>query len=118
MHEMALAESVIDLVEGRLAESRVRGKDCPRVRTVRLEIGKLSGVDPEAIRFCFDAVARGTLVDGALLDIIEQDGSAWCFDCQRQVSLRARFDPCLECGGFRLRPELGTAMRVKEFEIE
>lgn len=113
MHEMALAESVLDLIEDCLL--REGGK---RIKTVRLEIGKLSAVEPEAMRFCFDAVARGTLAEGAALDIIEQEGSAWCFDCNREVPLAARYDPCAACGGLRLQVQGGTLMRVKELEIE
>ncbi len=113
MHEMSLAESVVDLVD-----YRARREGCQRVKTVRLEIGKLSGVEPEAIRFCFDEVAGGTLAEGAALDIIEQDGHAWCFDCGQLVPLASRSDPCPECGGFRLRMDEGVAMRVKELEIE
>lgn len=113
MHEMSLAEGVLDLVE-----YRARREGCHRVKTVRLEIGKLSGVEPEAIRFCFDAVASGTMAEGAALDIVEQDGRAWCFDCGRLMKLAARSDPCPGCGGFRLRMDEGVAMRVKELEIE
>lgn len=113
MHEMSLAESVIDLVE-----YRARREGCQRVKTVRLEIGKLSGVEPEAMRFCFDAVAGGTLAEGAALDIVEQEGRAWCFDCGGMMPLAARSDSCPECGGFRLRVDEGAAMRVKELEVE
>lgn len=113
MHEMALAESVLDLVE-----FRARREGCRRITTVRLEIGKLSGVEPEAMRFCFDAAASGTLAEGAALDIIERDGSAWCFDCERHTPLAARGAPCPVCGGYRLRLDEGSAMRVSELEIE
>jgi hydrogenase nickel incorporation protein HypA/HybF len=113
MHEMSLAESVLDLVE-----DCIRREGGQRVKTVRLEIGKLSAVEPDAMRFCFDAVARGTSAEGAVLDIIEQEGSAWCFDCNREVPLAARYDPCTACGGFRLQVAEGTAMRVRELEIE
>ncbi len=113
MHELSLAESVVDLVD-----YRARREGCNRVKTVRLEIGRLSGVEPEAMRFCFDEVASGTLAEGASLDIIEQDGRAWCFDCGWLVPLTSREDSCPECGGFRLRLDEGVAMRVKELEIE
>ena len=113
MHEMALAEGVLGLVEDCAAR-----EGCLRVRTVRLEIGKLSGVAPDAMRFCFDAVARGTLAEGAALDIVEPDGAAWCFDCNRQVTLAERSDPCSLCGGFSLQVTEGTSMRVKELEVE
>jgi hydrogenase nickel incorporation protein HypA/HybF len=113
MHEMALAESVLDLVEFRARRAGSR-----RVKTVRLEIGRLSGVEPEAMRFCFDAVAGGTLAEGAALDIVVQEGLAWCFDCARQMPLSARGAPCPECGGYHLRLDKGSAMRVSELEIE
>lgn len=113
MHEMALAESVLDLIEDCLL--REGGQ---QIKTVRLEIGKLAAVEPEAMRFCFDAVARGTVAEGAVLDIIEHEGRAWCFDCNREVPLAARHDPCTACGGFRLQVAEGVAMRVKELEIE
>ena len=113
MHEMTLAESVLDVIEDYASR-----EGCLRVKTVRLEIGKLSSVEPEAMRFCFDAVAHGTLAEGAVLDIIELDGSAWCFDCKRQVPVEARTDPCVACGGFSLQVTEGTLMRVKEMEVE
>lgn len=113
MHEMSLAESVIELVEHR---ARLNGGQ--RVKVVRLEIGKLSGVEPDAMRFCFDAVTNGTLAEGAALEIIEQEGRAWCFDCARSSPLLARSAPCPECGGYRMRLDEGLAMRVKEFEVE
>lgn len=113
MHEMSLAESVVELVE-----YRARRNGWQRIKAVRLEIGKLSGVEPDAMRFCFDAVTGGTLAEGAALDIIEQDGRAWCFDCSRLTPLATRGDPCPECGSFHLRVDEGLAMRVKELEIE
>lgn len=113
MHEMSLAEGVLDLVE-----HCAHREGCRRVKTVRLEIGKLSGVEPEAMRFCFDAVVGGTLAEGAALDIVEEDGRAWCFDCRQLMPLAARSDPCPECGGFRMRVDEGIAMRVKELEVE
>lgn len=113
MHEMSLAESVLDLVE-----HRARREGCRRVKTVRLEIGKLSGVEPGAMRFCFDAVVGGTLAEGAALDIVEEEGLAWCFDCGRLMPLATRGDPCPVCGGHRMRLDGGLAMRVSELEIE
>lgn len=113
MHEMALAESVLGLIEDRTLREGGR-----RIKMVRLEIGKLSAVEPEAMRFCFDAVTHGTLAEGAVLDIVEQEGSAWCFDCNREVPLATRYDPCPACGGFRLQVAEGALMRVKELEIE
>jgi hydrogenase nickel incorporation protein HypA/HybF len=66
MHELALAREIVAIVCG-AAHGRV-------VHKVTLEIGRLSGVMPEAIEFCFEAVAQGTLAEGALLAIRRTDG--------------------------------------------
>ena len=54
MHEMALAESLVELIE-----EEVRKHTARRVKTVRLAVGALATVEPEALAFCFDAAARG-----------------------------------------------------------
>ncbi|OSM07300.1 putative hydrogenase nickel insertion protein HypA [Magnetofaba australis IT-1] len=101
-----------------LLEEHAESQGFKRVKTVWLEIGKLSGVEVEAMRFCFDAVARDSIADGAKLEIIEPPGVAWCMTCSKQVETQQRFDPCPECGGFQLQVVSGDAMRVKELEVE
>ncbi len=105
--------SVIDIVE-----KAVRAGNFRRVRTVWLEIGQLSAVEPEAMRFCFAAAARGTLADGAQLQIIEINGLGLCFNCGETVPLAALYDPCPACGGYPVQATGGTEMRVKELEVE
>ncbi|WP_291988899.1 hydrogenase maturation nickel metallochaperone HypA [Candidatus Accumulibacter sp. ACC007] len=113
MHEMSLAMGVLQLVEDAAREQRFQ-----RVKTVFLEIGELAAVEPEAMRFCFDAVMSGTLADGALLKVIEVAGEGLCFNCNQTVRLAARYDPCPACGGFPVQATGGTEMRVKELEVE
>jgi Zn finger protein HypA/HybF involved in hydrogenase expression len=59
-----------------------------RVLAVRLEIGKLAQVEPEAMRFAFDVVKRGSLADQASLEIVETDGTAWCMPAARRSPSR------------------------------
>lgn len=66
MHELALTREIVAIV--------CQAAGDRRVRQVTLEIGRLTCVAPEALEFCFDAVARGTLAEGALLDIRRTDG--------------------------------------------
>ena len=113
MHEMALTESLVELIE---SEGRSRGFS--RVRVVRLEIGALGGVDPESMRFCFEAIAKGTLVEDAKLDILLLPGEGWCLDCAKSVIMHDRFDACPDCGGYHVQVAAGTDLRLKELEVE
>jgi hydrogenase nickel incorporation protein HypA/HybF len=110
---MSLAESVLQLIE-----DSAKTNGFTRVRTVWLEIGQLAGVEAEAMRFCFDAVTRGSIADGAALEIIATPGSGRCTDCGRTVAVTARYEPCPACGGYAVQIAGGAEMRVRELDVE
>ena len=112
MHEMALAESMLEIVE-----QTARRNGAARVTAVWLELGALSHVEPDALRFCFDAVTRGSVADAARLTIVATEGQAWCMPCGEAVPLARRGEPCPRCGSYQLNVTQGEDMRVKEIEI-
>lgn len=112
MHEMALTESIVQAIEesaGRHGYSAVTG--------VWVEVGALSGVEAEALRFCFDAVARGTIAEGARFEIVATEGAAWCLRCSKTVTIAQRFDACPDCGSHQLQITGGEELRIKELEV-
>jgi len=113
MHEMSLCEGILQILEDNARKQGYR-----RVKTVRLEIGGLAGVEVEAMRFGFEAVMQGTLAEGASLEITEPPGEAWCMQCARTVPVKQRFDACPECGSYQLQVTGGDEMRIKELEVE
>lgn len=112
MHEMAIAENVLEIVE-----ATARDNAAARVTMVRLELGALSQVEARALVFCFDAVTRGSLAEGATLAIVTLPGEAWCMPCGDRVPLHQYSDPCPRCGSFQLEVVRGEEMRVKEIAI-
>jgi hydrogenase nickel incorporation protein HypA/HybF len=113
MHEMSLAEGVLQLIE-----DAAREQAFSRVTAVWLEIGELAGVEVEAMKFCFDAVTRDSIAAGARLEIIATPGSGWCMECAVTVPLGEVFGACPRCGRHRVQVTGGTEMRVKELEVE
>jgi hydrogenase nickel incorporation protein HypA/HybF len=113
MHEMAISESIVGILE-----DEARRQQYARVRTVWLEIGPLSGIETEALRFTFDVAAKGTLAEDAKLEIIETEALAWCLPCERVVPIRQRFDACPRCGAHQLQVTTGEEMRIKELEVD
>jgi hydrogenase nickel incorporation protein HypA/HybF len=113
MHEVSLIENIIDLVR---AERRKQAFN--RVRTIRLTVGALGHAEPDALRFCFDAVTRGTIADGAALEIEIIPGAGWCAVCQQTVPLAERFAACPDCGDGPVRMTAGDELRLAELEVE
>jgi len=112
MHEISLCEGILQIVEDAAKRDAFSA-----VRRVRLEIGRFSGIEVGALRFGFDVVMKGSLAEGAALEIIEVPGEAYCFDCGESVAVSERFDPCPRCGGARLSPTGGTEMRIRDLEV-
>lgn len=112
MHEMSLAESILQIVE-----DTARANAAEHVRSVRLEIGALSHVEERALRFCFDAVTRGTVADGARLEVLGTPGRAWCMPCGESIALDRLGDACPLCGSYQLQVTHGEEMKVREIEV-
>jgi len=108
MHEMSITGSVVALCAERAAGQQV-------IR-VTLEIGKLAGVVPDAVRFCFEICATGTALEGAELEIIETPGRAVCRDCGAGVSMQQLYD-CCACGSANLELTAGEELKIKQMEV-
>lgn len=113
MHEMSLCEGVLHVLE---TEAKTQGFS--KVKTVWLEIGDLSSVEPEAMLFSFDVVTRNSLAEGAELKIINIPGDAWCMQCSKNVAVKQRYDECPDCGSYQLQVTTGDEMKIKELEVE
>jgi hydrogenase nickel incorporation protein HypA/HybF len=113
MHEMSLIEGVLRVVEEQAVVHKFN-----HVKTIWLEIGELSAVDPDALSFCFEAIRPGTLAETAKMEIIRTPGLALCTDCGKQVNVAERYASCPECGSERLQINGGDEMRIKELEVE
>ncbi|MDQ6964970.1 MAG: hydrogenase maturation nickel metallochaperone HypA [Mariprofundales bacterium] len=113
MHELSLCEHVIQLIEQQADEQQFR-----TVRAVWLEIGSLSGVEIEAMRFSFGVVAKESAADGAILHILSVQGLAHCPSCQQQTEVTTRYDICPRCGEYPLEILAGEEMRIKELEVQ
>jgi len=92
MHELGIMTEAV-----RLAEDAAKSAGKSRVTGVRLRVGTLSGVVPEALRFTFDAACAGTTVAGAWLVIESVPATAWCVACQVEFASADFLSECPHC---------------------
>lgn len=108
MHELSITQGVVDAVTERTGSTRVL--------LVRLRVGRLSGVVPDAVRFCFDLVTEGTLLQGADLVIEELDGRGRCRSCEETLVLRDPVVLC-RCGSADVEVSAGRELAVVSVEV-
>jgi hydrogenase nickel incorporation protein HypA/HybF len=89
VHELSLAGAIIDTVE-RHAAGR-------RVTVVYLRVGHLRQVVPSSLEFYFEHVARGTVCDGARLELELVPAALRC-GCGQEWTLEDPVFRCPACG--------------------
>jgi hydrogenase nickel incorporation protein HypA/HybF len=108
MHELAITQSVVETVTIRTGDAHVAG--------VRLRVGRLSGVVPDAVRFCFDLVTAGTPLEGAVLDIEQPEGRGRCRSCGDEFVLPDLLLLC-RCGSADVEVISGQELAVASVEM-
>jgi len=111
MHELAITQELVSL-----AQSQALAHDAQQISSITVEIGALSGVVAEAVAFCYDSCTLGTILEGSELKINSIAALGWCPDCEGQREMNSVSLACAECGGFFIKPEQGTELRLVELE--
>jgi hydrogenase nickel incorporation protein HypA/HybF len=107
MHEVSIMTEAV-----RMAVDAAKSAGATHVTRLRLRIGTLSGVVPEAVRFAFDVVCDGTMAEGASLSIEAVPAACWCATCRTEFECADFFNECPRCHNVS-----GELRRGRELEI-
>ncbi len=108
MHELAITESVVATVAQRVPGATVT--------SVKLEIGALSGVVADSVRFCFDLVTEGTSLQGASLEIVEPAARCRCRGCGAEFAPDWPILIC-DCGSADVAVLCGQDLRIVSVQV-
>lgn len=113
MHELSIAQSLIELVSDHAAKEGAH-----RVRTIYIRLGELSGFR-RALYFCFDRVAQGTMCENACLSIEDVPLTVHCDHCDEIKRPGARYNfRCPTCGMPTPKVVTGREMQVTAIELD
>ncbi len=114
MHELAIAQGIIDVVEAKVAEC-----NAAHVNAVRLKIGVASGVVSDSLTFCFEMLASlNPVLEGAhlLIDVVPH--RAVCYHCASEFTIKNFIAQCPTCKEWSSEIVSGTELQVIEMEFE
>jgi hydrogenase nickel incorporation protein HypA/HybF len=103
MHELAITQSVVEAVTDRTGSAPVE--------RVRVRIGRLAGVVPDAMRFCFELVTAGTPLEDAVLEFEQPEGRGRCRTCGGDLVLADLILLCA-CGSADVEVLAGRELAV------
>jgi hydrogenase nickel incorporation protein HypA/HybF len=107
MHEFGIMEAALET-----AQQKARGAGARQIHKLKLRVGKLSGVAPEALRFAFAALRERTMAAAAILEIEEVLAVSWCAACAMEFEILDLNYECPHC-----HQVCGDLRRGKEMEL-
>lgn len=112
MHELSIAQEILDIVKNQLPP------ETKKLKTIRMKVGKLSGILVESLKFCFEAIVTETEFSSVTLDIQEVPIKIKCNECEAESNLSDPIFICPECESFNVRILSGKELEITEIEIE
>ena len=113
MHELGLTQELVNIVDAKAAEA-----GAVRVSSVSLVIGAYSGVEADAVEFCFSVVAQGTRAEGAKLEIEKVPLTVKCRDCGKTGGNPDNFPACPVCSSMNVEIVAGKEFTIRSMEVD
>lgn len=113
MHEMALAEGILDIVL-----SYADKNEAKKVTEISVLVGEMTGVVPESLDFCFESLSKGTKAEGAKLVLKHIPLVAKCLECGNETKVERYNFTCPKCKSLRMEIVSGRELRVESLEAE
>jgi hydrogenase nickel incorporation protein HypA/HybF len=112
MHELSIAQNIVEIVQQNIPPG-----DGRNVTSVRMKVGRLSGIVVDSLEFCFDAIINNTFLQGAKLEIESVPVVLHCKQCGTDTTVEGSIFTCPECGSIDIQLISGTELQVVEIEL-
>lgn len=110
MHELSIAQAIVNVAARHAGESRVA--------RVYVRVGQLRQVVPSALEFSFELCAHGTPAEGAELELELVPIAVMCRSCGAHSEPGGFPLACGACGGLVVDVVQGEELQVESLELE
>ncbi|MDB9313422.1 hydrogenase maturation nickel metallochaperone HypA [Spirulina sp. CS-785/01] len=112
MHEVSIMEQTLDI-----ALAKAQEQNASQIKRLKMSIGAMSGVVPEALEFAFDVVTQDTMAEGATLEIEMIPVKCYCPSCQEEFNPSDFFYECPQCKQIVYQTLAGREIELTELEL-
>lgn len=113
MHEMSIVQSLISIVKEEMVKN-----NATMLRSVRVNIGEMSGIVPEALKTCFEILIAKSDMKGAVLKMDTTPLIGYCRKCKEEFKVIEYTFSCPECTSTDIDIISGREMNVVELEVD
>lgn len=114
MHEASIAYELLNIAVNECAKNGYS-----KIETIKVVIGRATGVVPQALLFAFNVLKEDTIAKNANLIIEETPVKGFCKDCNNEFENNENYIlfECPNCGSFSINLISGKELNIKEMEV-
>ena len=113
MHEMSIAQNIIEIVEEISKENQVK-----QVKKVIVKIGKLVAVVPDSLQFCYEVLTKESDLENSQLVIDIMPILGECNSCRKRFEVESHFFACPFCKSSEVKITQGQELSICELEVD
>jgi hydrogenase nickel incorporation protein HypA/HybF len=113
MHELSIAQNIVEIIQQRIPESEWK-----QVTTVRVKVGTVAGIVPDSLKFSFQAITAESALCNARLITERIPFRIHCRVCNTTTENEDGFAICGECESTDIQILSGTELHIVEIELE
>lgn len=113
MHELSVCQSMLRQVEDIVAQHGARA-----ATAIKVQIGPLSGVEPQLLAQAFPIASAGTVADGATLYLDSLPVRVRCQVCGAETNASVNRLLCAECGAWQTQLLSGDELLLASVELD
>ncbi len=113
MHELSIAMQIVEIVE-----DEAKKHDAAGVSAVHLDIGTLSGIEPDALKFAMEEAVRHSIAAKAELFYHFIEAVAVCEECCNEFKTEDYFKVCPYCNSINTSLLKGKELKIRSIDIQ
>ena len=112
MHELSIAKNIFEVIDAEMVKCGAK-----ELRSLKIRIGELTAVDPEALKFAFDSCTLNTPMQGATFIIEEVALTGRCGECTTEFPIIDYGNSCPHCNCASIERLTGTELDIISMEV-
>jgi hydrogenase nickel incorporation protein HypA/HybF len=112
MHEIGIVQTTLEL-----AMKAAREAGASQIHCLRLRVGAMTGVVPDALQFAFEALRAGTMAENASLVVETVPVRSWCAICQEEFDSEDFLHECPGCHTLSGETRRGLELELASMEV-
>jgi len=113
MHEMSIAQSILDIVDEYMIKENGR-----KLTEVVVEVGELTAVVPDSLEFCYEALVENSPYQDSKICINVIPLTGICSECSHSFKIKNYEFNCPDCQSSNIDVKGGQELRISHLEVD